>query len=254
MFVFSPDAAASEGRSSAAGGGRLSPLARIGLFCREEATGWTRGETALLAFSCVVIALLSLYWQDSLLGVVSSMTGVAYTVCNGKGKRCAYLFGLVNSVLYACIAFNAQIYGDAILYLFYYLPAMIVGFALWSRHVDARNLEVAKRLMGARGRMGVAVLCAAGTIAFGFVLRAMGDAAPFLDSFTTVVSAVALLVSLGRYIEQWSLWTAVNAAEVVLWIVRLAQGGAAEVGSSLVMWALFLFIGLGMWVRWARQV
>lgn len=217
-----PDVAANEGQSSASSGG-----------------------FSLFAY----LVALSLYCQDSPLGIVSSVTGVAYTVFNGKGKRCAYLLGLVNSALYAFIAFNAQIYGDAALYLLYYFPAMVVGFIVWDRHLDAQNFEVVKRLMSVRGRAGIAVVCAVGTVVLGFVLRAMGDAAPFLDSFTTVVSAAALLVALGRYVEQWPLWTAVNAAEVALWAVRLAQGGAAEAGGSLVMWAVFLFIGIYMWAR-----
>lgn len=223
-------------------------------FFKEEISGWTRVETGILVVSCLIIMGLSIYWGDSALGMVSSVTGVAYTVCNGKGKRCAYLFGVVNSALYAFIAFNARIYGDAALYGLYYLPAMVVGFVLWSKHLDASNFEVVKRLMNPRSRAGVAAACVLGTVAVGFVLRAVGDAAPFLDAFTTVVSVIALLTSLGRYAEQWPLWTAVNGVEVVLWCVRLAQGGAEEAVSSLVMWALFLFLGLYMWARWSKQL
>ena len=226
----------------------------ISTFFKEGFTGWKRWESATLLLSCIIIVALSFYWQDSLLGIISSVTGVAYTVCNGAGRRIAYLFGIVNSVLYGFIAFNAQIYGDAALYLLYYLPAMVVGLILWSRNMDAEGHEVVKRVMNARRRVLLCAVCIAGVIAGAFVLQAVGDALPLLDSFTTVISVIALVVALGRYAEQWVLWTSVNAVEVVLWSVRLVRGGAMEAGSSLIMWVLFLVIGVIMWVRWARQL
>jgi len=229
-------------------------MSTLALFFHSELSGWKRWETILLLISCLIIIGLSLYWEDSLLGIISSTTGVAYTVCNGKGKRIAYLFGLVNSVLYAYISFNAQIYGDAALYFFYYFPAMIIGFFLWNKNMSSKNLEVIKRKMTLKYRLITLTSCACGVILFGLFLASIGDAAPFLDSFTTVVSIIALIVALGRYNEQWPLWTAVNAVEVILWIVRLAQGGAAEAGSSLIMWTLFLSIGIIMWIRWSRQL
>ena len=44
------------------------------------------------------------------MGMISSTTGVICVVCTGKGKLSAYLFGLINSVLYAIIAFEAAYY------------------------------------------------------------------------------------------------------------------------------------------------
>lgn len=222
-------------------------------FLHDELSGWRAWETAILLVSVAVIIALSLFWHDTLMGIVSAATGVIYTVCNGKGKRLAYVFGLVNSVLYAIISFQARVFGDAALYALCYVPAMIVGFVLWSKHMNAENREVLKRSMGLKGRLGLCCLCVFAVVAGGFVLRAVGDAVPFLDSFTTVVSVIAMLTALGRYEEQWPLWTAVNGVEVILWTVRLAQGGAAEAVSSLLMWTLFFAIGIIMWVRWHRQ-
>lgn len=250
--------ASPQGGAGIGGEVSVSPRAgaggRIRTFLKDELSGWKAWEVAVFCVSVAIIVALSLYWHDTLMGIVSAATGVAYTVCNGKGKRLAYVFGVVNSVLYALISWNAQVYGDALLYGIYYLPAMFVGFVLWGRHMSEETFEVVKRDMTLRGRVLLVLVCTAAVVAGGFILRAVGDAVPFLDSFTTVVSVIALLVALGRYAEQWPLWTAVNAVEVILWTVRLAQGGAAEAGSSLIMWATFLAIGIVMWVKWAREL
>ena len=72
------------------------------------------------------------------------MTGVASVVCTGKGKLSAYLFGLVNSVLYALIAWQAAYYGETMLNLLYYVPMQFVGFFVWSRHMNEGTHEVEK--------------------------------------------------------------------------------------------------------------
>ena len=69
-------------------------------FIKNELSGWKKWEVSWLVIACAIITGLSVYWQDTLIGIISSTTGVACVVCTGKGKLSAYLFGLVNSVLY----------------------------------------------------------------------------------------------------------------------------------------------------------
>ena len=44
---------------------------------------------------------------------------------------------------------------------------------------------------------------AAATFLYGLFLRYLGDAMPFVDSFTTVSSVAAMIVSVKMYAEQW---------------------------------------------------
>lgn len=88
-------------------------------FFKEEFTGWKKLEILWLVSACVVITALSVYWGDTLMGIISSTTGVACVVCTGKGKLSAYLFSLVNSVLHAIISYKAALYGETILNAFY---------------------------------------------------------------------------------------------------------------------------------------
>ena len=111
---------------------------------RNELSGWKKHELIWLAVACITITALSLYWGDSLLGIISSVSGVACVVCTGKGKLSAYVFGLVNSVLYAIISYRAALYGETMLNALYYVPMQFVGFYVWSRHMDQETGEVCK--------------------------------------------------------------------------------------------------------------
>ena len=77
-------------------------------FVRNEIEGWKKLEVAWLLIACAVIVGLSIYWDDTVMGIISSTTGVICVVCTGKGKLSAYIFGLVNTVLYAIISYKAE--------------------------------------------------------------------------------------------------------------------------------------------------
>ena len=62
------------------------------------------------------------------MGMISSTTGVICVVCTGKGEAVRLSFGLINSVLYAIIAFEAAYYGETMLNLIYYVPMPFVDF------------------------------------------------------------------------------------------------------------------------------
>ena len=114
-------------------------------FIKNELSGWKKFEVFWLILACVVIAGLSIYWGDTLMGIISATTGVACVVFTGKGKLSAYIFGVINCVLYAIIAYNATLYGETMLNLIYYLPMQFIGFYVWNKNMNIETHEVSKR-------------------------------------------------------------------------------------------------------------
>ena len=73
-----------------------------------------------------------------------ALTGVLCVIPTGKGKMSCYLFGLVNTVLYAWIAFGARYYGEVMLNACYYVPMQFVGWFVGKKHMDGKTKEVEK--------------------------------------------------------------------------------------------------------------
>ncbi len=170
-------------------------------FLLNEVKGWKKWEVVWLLLACMVIAGLSIYWGDSLMGILSATTGVACVVCTGKGKLSAYVFGLVNCILYAIIAFEAALYGETMLNIIYYVPMQFVGFFVWKKHMNKETQEVIKKHMSWSGRLGTIILIMLATVAYAVVLVKLGDALPWVDSFTTIASVAAMLVSVRMFAE-----------------------------------------------------
>ena len=218
---------------------------------RREISGWTRMEVLWLALACAVITGLSLYWGDSPMGIISSVTGVACVVCTGKGKLSAYIFGLVNCVLYAIISYKATLYGETMLNAIYYVPMQFVGFYVWSRHMDEQTAEVAKRRMKPAGFVLMCVSIAAATVVYGLLLKRMGDAMPFVDAFTTVSSVAAMIISVKMLAEQWWIWVAVDVFSVYMWWCDFQRG--SDNMATLLMWAVYLGNAVIMLIRWEKE-
>ncbi len=208
-------------------------------------------ELAWLFGSCGIILALSLWWHDTPVGIISAISGVAYVIFTGKGKLLSFGFGIVNALLYAAISYKSGFYGEVMLNLLYYFPMQFYGFWVWSKNINPQTSEVKKRKMsrGKRSVLWISVLIL--TAVYGYILSLMGGKMPYVDSLSTVVSVVALIVAIGMYAEQWMLWTLVNGVTVIMWSVEFA--GGAENISTLVMWILYLINGIILHIKWSRE-
>lgn len=225
---------------------------KIKEFIKEELTGWKRLEVIWLFIACIVIAGLSIYWQDTLMGIISATTGVACVVCTGKGKLSAYIFGLVNCVLYAIISFKAHLYGETMLNALYYVPMQFIGFYIWSKNMNKETNEVKKRHMSNKSRIMWLFVMIIATIIYGLILRQLGDAMPFVDSFTTVSSVIAMIISVKMYSEQWWIWVLVDIFSVYMWWTNFSVGN--DNMATLLMWIIYLGNAIIMCIKWEKEV
>lgn len=218
---------------------------------KNEISGWKKIEVTWLLVACFIICALSIYWKDSFMGIVSATTGVACVVCTGKGKLSAYLFGLVNCVLYAVISYNAKLYGETMLNALYYVPMQFVGFYVWSKNINNETKEVKKIHMKNTTRLIWLLIMIVTTIAYGFILKALGDSMPFVDSFTTVSSIIAMIVSVKMYSEQWWIWIVVDVFSVYMWLVQFINGNDSI--ATLLMWVVYLLNAIVMCIKWEKE-
>lgn len=218
---------------------------------KDELAGWKVWEIVWLLLSSVTILCLSIYWKDSVIGIISAVSGVMCVVCTGKGKLSAYVFGLINTVLYAYIAFTARYYGEVMLNILYYLPMQFYGFYVWNRNIDEATHEVKKRKMRPKHLVLLLVVILMATVLYGLMLKLINGAMPFVDALSTVVSVVAMIVSIKMYAEQWLLWIIVDTVTVILWGVAFVNG--QDNAATLMMWLVYLINAVVMQIKWMNE-
>lgn len=198
-----------------------------------------------------------------IVGSVAGIAGVLCVVLVAKGSIWNYLFGIINVSMYAYISYKAELYGDAVLNAFYYVPMQFIGYWQWRKRgaavseaqAEGQGVQVKARRFTWNQRALLAIGCTAAVIAGGFILKHFGDPQPFKDSTTTVLSIIAQALMALAFMEQWALWIITNIVSVVMWCVCVARG-EAHAAVMVIMWVFYLLnsiSGLRVWLRLSRR-
>lgn len=220
-------------------------------YIKAELKNWRAIEVFWFFAAVITILILSIYWKDNWIGITAAVTGVACVVLTGKGKLSSYLFGIINVLFYAYTAYYAKYYGEVMLNMLYYLPMNFVGWYAWHRHMDEETGEVVKKRMSVQNSVIVFLITGIAIVIYGLILRAMGGNLPFVDSMSTVVSVVAQILCIKRYVEQWILWIVVDIVTVIMWVAAFFTGG--ESVATLLMWSVYLINAIIMFIKWNKE-
>jgi len=215
---------------------------------------WKTFEKVWLGISTLLILSLSLYWGDGLIGITASLTGIWCVVLVAKGKISNYYVGIVNILAYAWIAYSWKFYGEVMLNLIFFLPMQFVGILVWRKHMNSKAKEIKTKIMTQKQRFTWFVIAFVAILFYGQWLASLGGNMPYFDSVSTILSIIAMILMIMRYVEQWVLWIGVNMASIYLWVYALSNGGTDI--SVLIMWVAYLvnsLYGLYNWNKLNQQ-
>lgn len=218
---------------------------------KRERIGWKTWEIIWTFIATVVILGVSVYWKDSITGIVAALTGIWCVILTGKGKLSSFWFGTVNTALYAILAWKARYWGEVMLNLIYYVPMNFVGMYMWSKNMDKSTEEVLKKRLSCKNSI-IAYLCViVGTVGYGVVLKLLNGTLPFIDSMSTVFSIFAQFLCVKRYMEQWVLWIIVDVVTVIMWIYAFVNGTGDM--ATVLMWSIYLINAIFMLLKWVKD-
>lgn len=216
----------------------------------DDLKGWALGEYVYLIGVIGAMVGLSIYWQDTPMGMVSSATGIVCVVLAAKGKISNYVWGLINVVLYGYIAYQTKYYGDAMLNFIYYFPMQFYGFYLWKKLSNNDTSTFKFKRMSWKQRGGLVALSCGLIALYSLILKELGGNLPLVDSTSTVLSVISMFLMAKGYLEQWAGWIVVNIVSIIMWTVVFMQGG--ESVSTLIMWSVYLINALYGFYKWNR--
>lgn len=198
---------------------------------------WTSFEKSWLGLFTLIEFYLFFAWNDSIIGLITMLSGIWCVILVAKGKRFNYYPGIVNVVLYAYISYQSKLYGEVMLNALYFLPMQFIGFHLWSKNLSG-NDNVSVKMLSNIQRLGVIILSGISIYGYGLYLESLSGNFPFVDSTSTVLSVIAMMLMAFRFGEQWVLWIFVNIVSIILWVGIQIQDGSGL--SMIVMWSAYL--------------
>ncbi len=207
--------------------------------------GWKPFEAAwLLIFIAAQIGIY-IYNPDSILGMVSGISGIICNVFVSKGKISNYFFGLIFAYTYFYISLGANFLGEMNTTLYVYIPAQFIGYFLWKANMqkEQNSDAVIAKALTVNGWIGLIAFLVIGTLLFVEVLNYYGGSSTGLDGLSTIIVVAAQALMVLRYREQWLLWILLNIISIALW---------AENTSMYVMYSAYLLNSLYGYYNWSK--
>lgn len=155
-----------------------------------------------------------------------------------------YPFGMAMVALYCVIFWQARLYGEAGLQVFFFV-VQGWGWWLWARAGGLAQM-VSVSWMGWRARAVSLVLVAASSLGIGWAMATFTDAAlPYADATIAGASVVAQVLLAMRRVENWALWIAIDVLSVGVYISR-------ELYLTAGLYVVFLVLASAGLIAWAK--
>lgn len=209
--------------------------------------GYTLFEKLFLLGMLVLQIVVYIIVPDTVIGIISGISGVISVVLCAKGKISFYFIGFVQTISYLILAWNNAFYGEVIENVFY-LVTMVWGIFLWKKNMqqneDGTSDVKAKKFnwwMWTLSIIGTAIL----TAIMGFVLDRIGSNQAYLDAATNVMSIFAQFLMIWRYREQWLWWVAIDIICTIMWF----NAGNWSMVAMYIAWTINALYG---WYNWSK--
>jgi len=152
------------------------------------------------------------------LEVLATLFGLAYVILAAKKNIWCWLMGIIGSISSIYLFwFYSKLYAEAIL-SFYYVITGIIGWIYWDK--PKTELPVLKVSYTAHS-LFIVIGIGLSFAFYSLVTYVFTDAArPLLDSFTTVFSFLATLITIKKWISNWIYWIVIDAVTAYMYWSR----------------------------------
>ena len=182
----------------------------------------------------------------TVINFISAICGVFCIFFCAKASISNFVFGLVNTIVYAIYLFYWHIWGTFGLEMLVYLPFNILSWIIWSRHRDEQQKELTKaKKLTVWQDVAVGAVIIGSTFIYHSILVQIGGEVPWLDAATVAIGIIATGLEMFRYREQYALWIITDVVAVAMFVQHFDPVYLTKKSIYLIM----AIIGLINWCK-----
>ena len=214
---------------------------------------FTKAELALWICSVALIVTAFCIWDRvNFLTLVASLIGVTSLIFCAKGNPVGQVLIIIFAVLYGIISWMVAYYGEMITYVGMTAPMAVYALIVWLKHPFAgKRSEVKVNRLRAREYFIMALIAAAVTVAFYFILEAFHTANLIPSTISVTTSFVAVYLTARRSPFYALAYAANDVVLIVLWSMAAAADPSCL--SVVICFCVFLVNDLYGFVNWMRM-
>ena len=178
----------------------------------------SRFEFCLWIFSVTVIFLSFLFsGGGNFMTMLASLIGVTALIFVAKGYVIGQVLTVIFAVFYGIVSFYFRYYGEMITYLGMTAPSAIAAVISWLRHPFKETKEVKVNKLNGKLWVLLAILTTVITVAFYFILSAIGNANIIFSTVSVSTSFIASYLTFFRSPYYALGYAANDLVLIVLW-------------------------------------
>lgn len=181
--------------------------------------------------------ITALGWLDWIV----TLTALVYVILSARNNIWCWPFGILSCALWAYVSYGYRLYSDVLLQIFY----VVMGF--WGLYNWQRGGENGQAVpitrMPLREHLIYLLIGGIGGLLLGHLFSYTSAEASYWDAYTTVFSVLATVMLVGRRLENWLYWIAIDLAYAGLYYSR----GALLFGVLMVVYTLIAVYAYRKW-------
>ena len=174
------------------------------------------------------------------------LSALGYVILASKQHVLCWPVSLISCFIYGFIYFEAKLYMESILQLFYVVVS-IYGWMKWKPTITSKEITAGNLSSNVLISLGLILL----SLIFGkFIATYTNASLPFADSMVFVFSIFATYITAGKKIESWIYWIILDAACVFIYLNR----GLNITATLFILYTILAFYGYYQWKRESKKI
>lgn len=212
----------------------------------------TKFELVLWLLSLLVVTASFLLSPDKdFLSLIASLIGVTALIFVAKGYVLGQVLTLIFAVFYGAISFIFTYYGEMITYLCMTAPMAILSMVEWYKNPYKNSDEVKVQNVTKKQIFVMLGFTALVTIAFYFILTAIGNANPIISTLSITTSFIACYLTFLRSPFYAVAYAANDVVLIVLWILATVKD--VSYLPMVFCFVMFLVNDIYGFINWRRM-
>lgn len=209
-------------------------------------------------------------WFMIMLEFTAAAFGIASVWFAKQEKIWVYPTGIVSTIIYIYICYNATLYGDTIINIYYSIMS-VYGWYMWLRIKENSKLEISRTNFWEKlTTIGIFLFTAAFTyvvyIQSGDIkihlnvsetidlifsnlnsIEGIRTIKSYLDIFTTGIFFAGMWLMANKKIENWMFWIFGNMVSIPLYFVK-------GLGFTAIQFTIFLILAIFGYIEWRKTL
>ena len=190
----------------------------------------------------IISFLNSINFNWNIIEIIAVTSSIIYVSLASRQSINCWIFAIISVSLYIYICFNAHLYLETGLQIFYLIMA-VYGYLNWtksSNNLSITNLSVGNHLL----TIVLGTIC---TFLLGYFFTIYTSSQmPIIDSFTTVFSVIATYMLTKKVLENWLYWIVIDIVSIYLYFNR-------ELHLTSLLFILYSIIAIFGYYSWLRH-